>query len=116
MLNVRIKNTNKIKELEIIDPVTGCSWVADCLGNCDDLKNYDDETDTYEMDQDTFDFWENYLKSQQAADEAKKECRSNLANEKVEHFDCDISYAINQANEMIDQPSAIMSVVNEYTK
>jgi len=116
MLKVRIENTNKIEELKIIDPNTGCNWVEDCIGNCDDLKNYDDETDTYEMGQYQFDFWKNYLESQQVADEAKKECRSNLANEKVEHFDCDILYAINQANEMIDQPSAIMSVVNEYTK
>jgi hypothetical protein len=92
-------------------------WTLDCIGNCGDLENHDDETDTYEMDQYQFDFWKNYLESQQAADEAKKECRDNIeCNFDREIFDSEIENAINQVNEMCDQPRAIMGVVNGYNK
>ena len=110
---IRIKGTNEIKGLEIIDPESGMDWTLDCIGNCGDLE-YNEDTEEYEMNQDCFDWWNEYLEAKQNSDNAIFEYRNNLDNDKIENFDADIEYAINQVNEMSDEPSAVMNVINEY--
>jgi hypothetical protein len=69
---VRITETGATESLSIIDPRSGCDWVIDYIGNAGAFEDgqfrrskVDDEM---ECDQDTFDWWQNQIERQQAAD------------------------------------------------
>jgi hypothetical protein len=101
-MNVRIKETKEIKQLEIIDPKSGCSWIADLLGN-HNVGEWVDE-DGYEgleITSDDYEWWSDFCSSYEEADfelyEAKCEAKDfNKAEEIVVQIfnenQCDIEY------------------------
>lgn len=58
-MKIRIIETNKVEELEIVDN-NGISWTEDLLGN-HDATTYNTETEEYEMTQDDFEWWVEYI-------------------------------------------------------
>lgn len=68
-MEIIIKETGVTETLEIIDPTTGVNYIADFIGNTgaliDDQFEYNDETDEWSCDQDTFDWWNRVIDENQ---------------------------------------------------
>jgi hypothetical protein len=64
-MKIKIKETGKIKHLNIYDPKTGIDWTNDLIGNAGALQDgqfeYDYDTDVYLTNQDTFNWWNEYI-------------------------------------------------------
>lgn len=87
-MKVQISETGKIEYLNITDPKSGCDWTQDLLGNHGALPEYDDDTDTYLMSQDDFDWWSDLVDRYQEADDRYYEiCRELDENERSEFED-----------------------------
>lgn len=59
-MEFRIKETQEIRELIIIDETTGIEWTQDLLGNHDAL-DYNEETEEYELSESDFEWWEDAI-------------------------------------------------------
>ena len=68
-MKIIIKETSEIRDLSIIDPKTGCDFIADFIGNMgaftDGQFDYDDNFDVYICDKDTFDWWDTVVTENQ---------------------------------------------------
>ena len=73
----------KEKKLVITDPKTGCDWTEDCMEGSGDLSWNNDE-DRFEMDQDTYDWWSDYLDRRQVIEEKIYELDDDI-KEKVQN-------------------------------
>lgn len=64
-MNVKIQETGKIETLGIIDPNSGVDWINDLIGNANALNDgqfvWSDEDDAYIANQDTYDWWAQYI-------------------------------------------------------
>lgn len=87
---MKILTNNKIKTLEIVDPKTGCNWVRDLIGNAGGFDGYDYDKELYTMTKDTYDWWANYLKAEQALQNRASELKSSLNNDDAEKFEQDM--------------------------
>lgn len=58
-MQIRIKGTNELKELNAID-ANGTNWTGDLLGN-HDATTYNSETEEHEMSSDDFVWWKEYI-------------------------------------------------------
>jgi len=77
MTKIKITETGEIKTLSIKDP-NGIDWTNDCIGNADALHGYDEETNSYEMSQEDFEWWENYLSNLESDEEKLFEYKNNF--------------------------------------
>ena len=111
-MNFKIKETNKIKELSITDPKTGCSWTADMIGNHGGLDNleYSEDNDQYTITQEDFDWWESVISEYQEADDRRYEIAKTLNSPKYEDFmqemeqiNCDLEYYPARMNSVCDE-------------
>jgi hypothetical protein len=113
MATIYNTTTKKTEGLELIDPKTGCDWIIDCIGNCDD-GNTDREDVDFEMDQDTFDWWKNYVNKKQSADDQVFEYRNNLDFDAQVDFDEILEQKMSQINDMESGPSAQLNAIDEH--
>jgi len=64
-MDVKIKETGKIESLGIIDRSSGVNWVTDLIGNTGALSDgqfaWSEEDNAYITDQDTYDWWAEYI-------------------------------------------------------
>jgi hypothetical protein len=86
---MKILVNGEVKELEIVDPKSGCNWEQDLLGNADAL-GYDDETELPTMDEDDFNWWADYIDKEQDLQNRAKAVRDELDNDDQESFDFDM--------------------------
>lgn len=75
-MQVKIKETGNVEELEIIDPKTGLDWAADMTGN-DENFEYDEDEGVRVCDQETFDWWHDLIQRYQKADNRLHEIRES---------------------------------------
>jgi len=62
-MNIYVNGTEK--KLVITDPKTGCDWTEDCMDGSGDLS-WNNEEDRWEMDQDAYEWWVDYLQKREA--------------------------------------------------
>jgi hypothetical protein len=84
---MKILVNSEVKELEIVDPKTGCNWEEDLIGNYDGFDGFDDEREMKTMTPETFDWWACYISAEQDLRDRAKALRDNLDNDDQEKFD-----------------------------
>ena len=82
MLNVKIKETGDTETLSLIDPKTGCNYIADFIGNTGafyrEFERIEDENGTYYLiTQDDYDWWSNVIAMQEKSDVLQVEFLEN---------------------------------------
>jgi hypothetical protein len=80
-MNVKITETGKIELLSIRDK-NGIDWTNDLIGNTgafsDGLLVWSEEDDAYEANQETFDWWSEYISGYEATETEIEELASKL--------------------------------------
>jgi hypothetical protein len=94
-MKVTIIETKKAETLNIIDPKSGMDWTNDLLGNHGGLPEYNDETDSYHMTQESFNWWNNLIEKYEAADYRCFEIKSMLSEEQEQGFDSGLQEVLN---------------------
>ena len=102
----------EVKELEIVDQKTGCHWERDLLGNAD-ILGYDDEMEMPTLDEDEFEWWANYIETQQDIDDRIHALRSDLDNDDAEKFDAELIEVVD-GEEFNDQPARQLEVLEKW--
>lgn len=77
-MNVTIIETGETATLKIIDPKSGTDWTNDLLGNHGALPDYNDETDSYHMPHDDYNWWSDLIDRYQTADDRYHELLRSL--------------------------------------
>jgi len=98
---MKILINNEIKTLEITNPETGCNWEQDLIGNANGFDGYDDEKELYIMTQDTYDWWDNYIKTEQDLQNRASELKNTLDNDDAEKFEQELIDASDNDMEMM---------------
>lgn len=91
-MKLRIKETQEVKDLEIRDR-NGVEWTNDLLGNYDALK-FNKETEEYEMSQEAYEFWSEYIKNHVSDEREVIELAEELGIEESEIWER-IHYTLN---------------------
>lgn len=86
-MEIKIKETNEIKTLKLIDPKTGCDWIKDFLGNNGADINYDDD-DNAVMSADDFKWWSDAVDRQSEIDDLYEDNRYNDDFDHDSYADC----------------------------
>lgn len=86
-MDITIIETGEQKTLSIIDPKSGCDWTQDLMGNHGALPEYDDDTDSYQMSIDDFEWWDDLIERYQAADDRYHAIASDLDWEERAEFE-----------------------------
>ncbi len=70
MLVVKVKETNQVVTLSLIDPKTGCDYIADFIGNTGALgREFERLNDEWQIAQDDLDWWLNVIAMQQKSND-----------------------------------------------
>ncbi len=108
-VKVKIKETNQVEELSIIDAETGCDYVGDFIGNHDALNTqfiYDDENDVWVCDQETFEWWSQVINENQKLNYRIEEMKEKYGSDKIHNVlqdvCCDLENHASQANGFLD--------------
>jgi len=113
-MKVKIKGTEKIESLSIIDKKSNEDWVHDFIGNtgafCDEQFTYNEEFEMYEVDQEDFEWWHNVIKEKVAADEIYYAFLESLNDEDDKDYIKKIVSEICTCD-LEDQSGAIIAVV-----
>lgn len=81
-MKLKIRETQEVKVLEIRDK-NGIEWTKDLLGNYDALQfNY--ETEEYEMNQEDYEWWLEYIKKHEADEQEVMKLAEELGIEESE--------------------------------
>ena len=89
-MKVRIIETGEIKDLTIKN--NGIEWTRDLMGDSDLLK-WNDEDDIYELPQEEFAWWEEYIANKIADDDEIKELAEKYGDvvyEKLTDIRCEL--------------------------
>lgn len=81
-IKLKIRETQEVKVLEIRDK-NGIEWTNDLLGNYDALQ-LNDETKEYEMNQEDYEWWSEYIKNHEADEQEVMELAKELGIEESE--------------------------------
>ncbi len=111
-MNVTIIETNEETILSIIDPKSGMDWTNDLLGNHGELPDYNDETDSYHMDQESFDWWSDLIERYEAADNRLHELKQSLSWEETEEIEAILESVL--SCDLEDKPEAMQQVCDEW--
>ena len=108
-------DTNHLVELSIIDPESGCNWVADCIGNtchgmATDAPDGVDVEATYYADGATVGWWATYLANQEAADYRLSAARQECTQKQLHQLDGLIA---DVSGDMEDHPAQIQQAIDE---
>lgn len=68
-MEIRIEETNEIKEIGLIDPKSNCDWSKDFIGNAVNGAKFDKDGIMI-MSQEDFDWWEEHTGRYEIADQA----------------------------------------------
>lgn len=115
-MTVRIIETNEIKELGIIDPVSCMDYVTDFIGNTGAMNDgqftwYEDD-DLYEVSREDLEWWENVIEAYQKSDFAQYNFKQNLDSEDRYSFENDILNAC--SCDLEDMAECMNNVVEEW--
>ena len=109
-MKLRIRETQEVKVLEIRDK-NGIEWTKDLLGNYDALQ-FDCETEQYEMNQEDYEWWLEYIKNHEADEQEVMELAEELG---IEEFD--IWKRINtECNDLGEEHLIVQNVLEEIRK
>lgn len=119
-MQIKIKETNEIAVITLIDPNSGFSWENDFIFNSisrdDYLKSDTDDADII-MTQENYDWWYNHCQQYEIADNMLHEKRKNI-KEKNEYGECtdfdEKLYHYINGYDFNSQPEAIISFCKEY--
>lgn len=97
-MNVTIIETNEKETLSIIDPKSGCDYTTDLIGNHGELPDYNEDTDSYHMTKESFNWWANLIDRYEKADDRQYEISASLDHDEQNDFqsglqsacDCDL--------------------------
>ena len=105
-MKLRIKETQEVKVLEIRDK-NGIEWTMDLLGNYDTLQ-FNDKTGEYEMSQEDYDWWSEYIKNHKADEQRVTELAEELGIREFEIWD-----RINRAriDDLSDEHTVITNIL-----
>lgn len=105
-MKLRIKETQEVKVLEIRDR-DGIEWTMDLLGNYDTLQ-FNDKTGEYEMSQEDYNWWSEYIKNHKADEQRVTELAEELGIKEFEIWD-----RINRAriDDLDDEHTVITNVL-----
>lgn len=108
-MKIRIIETGEIKELTIIG-ANGCEWTQDLLGN-NNAVTYNNESEQYEMSQDDFEWWEEYINNYIADEKEIKELAEELGIDESEIYE-----RINDfiSNDLEDEHNINQNVIAEF--
>ena len=112
-MNVQIIETGERETLSIIDPKSGCDWIMDMMGNCDELPEYDDELDAYMMRQSEYDWWSNLTYEYEKADHRMHDLRASLTDEEQDVFDALLA-DMNSSSDLEDVPAMMNSLCDQW--
>ena len=112
-MNVQIIETGERETLSIIDPKSGCDWIQDMMGNCDELPEYDDDADAYMMRQSEYDWWSNLTYEYEKADHRMFDLRASLTPEQVEEFDA-LWVDMNNSSDLEDVPAMMINLCDQW--
>lgn len=107
-MKLKIRETQEIKVLEIRDQ-NGIEWTIDLLGNYDALQ-YNSKTEEYEISQEDYEWWLEYIKKYEADEQEVIELAAELGIEESEIWER-ISQNLNC--ELGDEHMVIQSVLEE---
>ena len=81
-MKLKIRETQEVKVLEIRDK-NGIEWTKDLLGNYDALQ-FNDETEEYEMNQEDYEWWLEYIEKHEADEQEVMKLAEELGIEESE--------------------------------
>jgi len=85
---MKILVDNKIEELEIIDPKTGCNYEQDLIGNADGFDGFDSyDQELHTMTGESFGWWSTYIDVEQDLQNRIYDLRNRLDD--TDDFDRD---------------------------
>lgn len=114
MMKVIIRETRKMEQLQMLDNETGTDCTIDIIGNYGGLNGqfvYDEESDVYHCNQDTFVWWERVLDEQQELNDRIAELKKEYGSERVQEVleavgDFDLEDQANEINAALDETFA----------
>ncbi len=81
---MKILVNGQIKDLVLIDTKSGCEWTQDLIGNAD---GYDDDQELYMMTAATYDWWLNYINTEQDLQDRMQLITANLDDAASDRFE-----------------------------
>lgn len=111
-MEIQIKETGKIETLTLLDPKSGCCWIHDAVDPSGDIL-YNEVTEVYECDQDTFDWWQAFATAYQAADYRWHALLQDVDNDTYNDM---IEAKQGMEAEFNDYPSALSELCDEWQK
>jgi len=107
---MKILVNGNVKELELTDPTNGCNWEEDLIGSSFD--DYDDDLEMYKMEQETFDWWSNYITVEKNLQDRVKNLKDMLDYDDSEKLQRELIEAGDSDIEMMQMSQ--IQVVEEY--
>lgn len=102
---VKIKETDQVQELKIVDPETNVEYTQDEIGNTGDLNGCDHDGEYHVMSNDMYDWWNSFLAKKQESENMIHEYgRDNLVD--------DEEYQNILGCEYESQPQMIINYIN----
>lgn len=111
-MEIRINETGEVKELNIFDN-NGINWIADLLGNYDHL-HYNDDLNMHTMDEDDFEWWQDYICRKTAADKKVAEVLASINRIDRENMIDELSRVSDM--DLESEPERIMFIVQKYDR
>ena len=112
-MNITIIETGKQEFLSIIDPKSGCDWTQDLTGNHGALPEYDDDTDSYQMSTDDFEWWSDLIERYQEADDRYYDIARSLDWYEREEFEEMVSSHVGGVD-LETHPDALQQACDEW--
>ena len=100
-MKVQIKENGQIEELSIYSD--GINYINDLMGNHGALPDYDDETDAYIMDQESYEWWQSLTTNLQAAEDRLDELDLRESFQDSGIGDCDLEDLPRFINQFCDE-------------
>jgi hypothetical protein len=110
-VKLRIRETQDVKVLEIRGK-NGIEWTNDLLGNYNALQ-YNDITEEYEMNQDDYEWWSEYIKNREADEQEVIELAGELGIEESEIWE---RIDMNLVCDLGDEHMIIQNILEEIRK
>jgi len=111
-MKIKIIETGKEVELNIIDPKSGCDWVSDLMGNHNELPAIEEDEDGYDtgfhlMTQEGFDWWKDLTVSLEKAEDRLYRLDYNEDEKNDTIGNCDLEDLPNYINQFCDEVEAV---------
>ena len=113
-MEIKIIETGKMVNLNIIDPRSGCNWINDLMGNHGELPPYDEDNNYYIMSQDDYNWWHDLTTAYQKADYRYDSLTDVLMGD--EYLNLVNDYQNLSYNDLEDYPSVLNELCEKYEK